>query len=131
MLRFFSFFSGAASLCNSKGAEDLGRIREINSDLADAHLLKERLRTIYATAKDGFDAYCLLRGWCAATEATGVPELSAMAKTIRSHIKGIRLAERCLETGQVGVNLRTTRQPTSANDSRRFFSRITEKSPFI
>ena len=74
---------------DSKGAEDLERIREINSDLADAHMLKERLRAIYATAKNGFDAYCLLRGWCAAADATGVPELAAMAKTIRSHIKGI------------------------------------------
>ena len=35
------------------------------------------------------DAYCLLRGWCAAADATGVPELAAMAKTIRSHIMGI------------------------------------------
>jgi hypothetical protein len=42
-----------------------------------------------AMAKNGFDAYCLLRGWCAAADATGVPELAAMAKTIRSHIKGI------------------------------------------
>lgn len=74
---------------DSKGAEDLERIREINGDLADAHMLKERLRAIYATAKNGFDAYCLLRGWCAAADATGVPELAAMAKTIRSHIKGI------------------------------------------
>ena len=74
---------------DSKGAADLERIREINSDLADAHMLKERLRAIYATAKNGFDAYCLLRGWCAAADATGVPELAAMAKTIRSHIKGI------------------------------------------
>ena len=52
-------------------------------------MLKERLRAIYATAKNGFDAYCLLRGWCAAADATGVPELAAMANTIRSHIKGI------------------------------------------
>ena len=57
---------------DSKGAADLERIREINSDLADAHMLKERLRAIYATAKNGFDAYCLLRGWCAAADATGV-----------------------------------------------------------
>lgn len=74
---------------DGKGAEDLERIRAINSDLADAHLLKERLRTIYATAENGFDAYCLLRGWCAAADATGVPELAVMAKTVRSHIKGI------------------------------------------
>jgi len=52
-------------------------------------MLKERLRAIYATAKNGFDAYCLLRGWCAAADATGVPELATMAKSIRSHIKGI------------------------------------------
>ena len=31
---------------DSKGAEDLERIREINGDLADAHMLKERLRAI-------------------------------------------------------------------------------------
>ena len=74
---------------DERGAEDLQRIRAISSDLNDAHLLKERLRTIYATAKNGFDAYCLLRGWCSMAEATNVPELAAMAKTIRSHIKGI------------------------------------------
>ena len=74
---------------DERGAEDLDRIRAISSDLSDAHMLKERLRAIYATAKDGFDAYCLLRGWCSMAEATNVPELAAMAKTIRSHIKGI------------------------------------------
>ena len=74
---------------DERGAEDLDRIRAISSDLNDAHMLKERLRAIYATAKDGFDAYCLLRGWCSMAEATNVPELAAMAKTIRSHIKGI------------------------------------------
>ena len=74
---------------DERGAEDLDRIRAISSDLNDAHMLKERLRAIYATAKDGFDAYCLLRGWCAMAEATNVPELEAMANTIRNHIKGI------------------------------------------
>lgn len=44
---------------------------------------------VYATARNGLDAYCLPRGWCAAADATGVPELAAMAKTIRRHIKGI------------------------------------------
>lgn len=51
--------------------------------------LMERLRTIYATAKDGYDAYCLLRSWCSMAEATEIPEVIAMAKTIRNHMKGI------------------------------------------
>ena len=74
---------------DSKGVAELKRIRDINSDLADAHMLKVRLRAIYATARNGFDAYCLQRGLCAADDATGAPELAAMAKTFRSHIKGI------------------------------------------
>ena len=46
-------------------------------------------RIIYATAKDGYDAYCLLRSWCSMAEATQIPEVKAMAKTIRNHMKGI------------------------------------------
>ena len=48
-----------------------------------------RSPTIYATAKDGYDAYCLLRSWCSMAEATQIPEVKAMAKTIRNHMKGI------------------------------------------
>ena len=67
----------------------LERIRAISSDLTEAYILKERLRTIYATSKDGYDAYCLLRSWCSMAEATQIPEVKAMAKTIRNHMKGI------------------------------------------
>ena len=61
----------------------LERIKAISSDLTDAYILKERLRTI------GYDAYCLLKSWCSMAEATQIPEVKAMAKKIRNHMKGI------------------------------------------
>lgn len=84
----FILLKGEESLDKNE-QEDLARIKAISSDLIDAYILKERLRTIYATAKDGYDAYCLLCSWCSMAEATEIPEVIAMAKTIRNHMKGI------------------------------------------
>jgi hypothetical protein len=42
-----------------------------------------------AWAKDGHGAYCLLGSWCSMAEATQIPEVMAMAKAIRNHMKGI------------------------------------------
>jgi transposase len=84
----FILLKGEESL-DQNGQADLARIKAINNDLADAYMLKERLRTIYTTAKDGYDAYCLLRSWCSMAEATEIAEVKAMANTIRNHIKGI------------------------------------------
>jgi transposase len=83
----FILLKGEESL-DQNGQESLARMA-INSDLADAYMLKERLRTIYATAKDGYGAYCLLRSWCSMAEATEILEVRAMANTIRNHMKGI------------------------------------------
>ena len=58
----FAFMRNEENL-DAKGRRILGELRASNLQLADAHMLKERLRTIYATGKNGFDAYCLLRGW--------------------------------------------------------------------
>ena len=71
------------------GKEDLIALRAINQDLADAHMMKEDLRRIFNNAADGYDAYCLFRSWCSKAEASEIPELAAMASTIRSHMKGI------------------------------------------
>lgn len=84
----FILLKGEESL-DENGQVALERIKAISSDLTDTYILKERLRTIYATAKDGYDAYCLLRSWCSMAEATQIPEVMAMAKTIRNHMKGI------------------------------------------
>jgi transposase len=65
----FIFPKGEESL-DENGQVALERIKAVGGDLADAYILKERLRTIYATAKDGRDAYCLLRSWCSMAEAT-------------------------------------------------------------
>jgi hypothetical protein len=65
----FILLKGEESL-DENGQAALERIKSISSDLTDAYILKERLRTIYATAKDGYVAYCLLRSWCSMAEAT-------------------------------------------------------------
>ena len=84
----FILLKGEESL-DENGQVALERIKAISSDLTEAYILKERLRTIYATSKDGYDAYCLLRSWCSMAEATQIPEVKAMVKTIRNHMKGI------------------------------------------
>ena len=134
------------------GTEELGHLEMIG---AVVHQLTRDL-TVDEVKKAGFDAYCLLRGWCAMAEATNVPELEAMANTIRNHIKGILgywklggatnasmegfngkvrwlITSRPTGSGTSstsGSRYSTSRQPTSASGSRRL-SRITGKSHFF
>ena len=84
----FILLKGEESL-DENGQVALERIKAISSDLTEAYILKERLRIVHATSKDGYDAYCLLRSWCSMAEATQIPEVKAMVKTIRNHMKGI------------------------------------------
>ncbi len=67
----------------------LGNMRKHFRELADAHMFKESLRSIYATAENALEARAAFRRWATLAEATGSPELIAMAKTIREKLKGI------------------------------------------
>ena len=81
-----SCLKGGKSL-DENGQAALERIKSISSDLTDAYILKERLRTIYATAKDGYDACCLLRSWCSMAEATQIPEVMASFPCLKICLK--------------------------------------------
>ena len=64
-------------------------IRDLCWPIADAYMLKERLRSIYACAENALDAGAMLDQWCQLADATEIPEMKAMAKTTRSHLTGI------------------------------------------
>ena len=59
------------------------------TELGTAHILKEKLRGIYSLAVDFEDAEHRFADWCGMADASGIPELKTMAKTIRTHIEGI------------------------------------------
>ena len=58
-------------------------------ELSDAYMLKEALRSIYATASNALEARAAFRRWATLAAATGSRELVAMAKTIREKLSGI------------------------------------------
>ena len=76
----FILLKGEESL-DENGQAALERIKSISSDLTDAYILKERLRTIYATAKDGYVAYCLLRSWCSMARCAGLSSRPLVSET--------------------------------------------------
>lgn len=51
--------------------------------------MKERLRNVYSLADDPLLAEWMLIDWCATADASGIPEMRTMARTIRTHIEGI------------------------------------------
>ena len=67
----------------------LKNIREQFKELSDCYLLKESLRSIYATAKNALDARAAFRRWATMAEETGITELRSMAATIREKLNGI------------------------------------------
>jgi len=67
----------------------LEEIRSSISELGTASVMKEKLRNVYKLASDFDDAEQMLADWCAAADASEIPELKTMAKTIRTHIDGI------------------------------------------
>lgn len=70
-------------------AAALAKARELCKPLSDAYMLKEKLRSIYASAQGEPDAAALLDEWCALADGTGLPEMAGMAKTVRRHFTGI------------------------------------------
>jgi transposase len=71
------------------GKARLEAVRKTFQPLADAHALKESLRSIYAVVASQFDAEKALFDWCVMALATGIPALESLAKTIDSHREGI------------------------------------------
>ena len=57
--------------------------------LAEVHLCKERMRSIYANAKTLADAMPLFDGWIEDAKASDVPELKSAAKTFERNREGI------------------------------------------
>lgn len=57
--------------------------------LAEVHLFKERMRSIYANAKTFVDAAPLFDGWIEDAKASDVPELKSAAKTFERNRGGI------------------------------------------
>jgi len=67
----------------------LRNMRKHFKELSDAYMLKEGLRSIYATASNALEARAAFRRWATLAVATGSRELIAMAKTIREKLRGI------------------------------------------
>lgn len=67
----------------------LNNMRKHFSMVADAHMFKESLRSIYKTASNALEARAALRRWATLAEATDARELVSMAKTIREKLHGI------------------------------------------
>jgi transposase len=74
---------------NPEDADTLKKIKETFDELGTAHAMKEKLRSIYRTASNAYDARLLLNGWIKAAETSEIPELKSMAKTVNSHLDGI------------------------------------------
>lgn len=58
-------------------------------ELGNAYMMKEALRSIYATANNALEARAAFRRWATLASETGSRELIAMAKTIREKLHGI------------------------------------------
>lgn len=69
--------------------ETIEKIRQLCQPLSDAYMLKEQMRSIYASDASELDAAVMLEQWCALADATGIPEMASMAKTVRRHFSGI------------------------------------------
>jgi len=67
----------------------LEEIKETFDELSTTHAMKEKLRSIYRTAKLKEEARTLFEDWIKAAENSGIAVLKTMAKTIRSRLEGI------------------------------------------
>ncbi len=85
----FVFLRNEEDLCEDAKAL-LQNIRKHYRELADAHMFKESLRSIYRTVKDSWHADLAFHRWCRLAEETKIPVLKTMAKTIRNNLDGIK-----------------------------------------
>ena len=72
-----------------KAKARLDRMLAEYSDLGKAYLLKEKLRSIYASAKTPTEAKALLEAWIAEARASDVGHFETMAKTMEKNLEGV------------------------------------------
>lgn len=80
---------GAPENLTPDGRKALDGILGTFAELSQAYALREQIRSIYATAKTESEARAAFERWCAAAEASSVPECRAMSGTVRRHLDGI------------------------------------------
>ena len=74
---------------NPKAKQELEQCKEVFADMATAHYLKESLRNIYSFADSKDLADIAFKRWYKLANATEIPEMKTMAKTVKKHIDGI------------------------------------------
>ena len=74
---------------DAKAKARLDRMLAEHSDLNAAYLLKGKLRSTYANAKDALEAKPLLEAWIAEAKASGVRRLSTMSNTLEKNLEGV------------------------------------------
>ena len=72
-----------------EAAEHLALIKETFKELADVHMMKESLRSIYSVAQNASQAEFALRQWCETAKLIESPDLHKMVKTLENHWDGI------------------------------------------
>lgn len=84
----FLFLKNIENL-DEDGKVELENLKEIFDDLGTATFMKECLRNIYSIAENKYEAETAFGYWCDLAEESEILCLKTMAKTIRSHLKGI------------------------------------------
>lgn len=74
---------------NENEADELEQLKALFEELSTSHVMKERLRSIYRTAKDEDDARVLFEGWIKDAQGSGIPCLKTMSKTLTRHLEGV------------------------------------------
>jgi transposase len=82
------FIKGQEKL-DEDGKQELDRLCRTYEHLGTASMMKETLRNVYKLAGDKDEARLALNDWCKQADASQVPELRSMARTIRRHVDGI------------------------------------------
>ena len=72
-----------------KAKARLDRMLAKYTDINAAYILKEKLRSIYASARTKLEAAGLFKDWIEEARATMVDDLASMAATIEDHLAGI------------------------------------------
>ena len=86
---------------------ELKKLCETFSDLGKMTAMKESLRAVYKISQNSYDAKLGLLSWCEKADRSEIPELIAMARTIRKHMKGILAfwkSNRLTSAGMEGFN---------------------------
>lgn len=74
---------------SSEAAEHLAEVKAAFQELADVHMMKEYLRSIYRIAKNASEAEIALKFWIKLAKQIKSDHLQKMVKTLESHWDGI------------------------------------------